>query len=155
MPDVLVMAGKRKPGFAYLRIRQEIAETKLREKNVENAILQRSLEEHKRSVEELTERFRTTKVSLEEQKSNVQQLTEEVSNRNSRVLRLEADNFFMAGDLHEKCIVEEDLRQKCMQLQLKVDKLTKLEKEVSATKDAKKRNAKERQNKSKTKGRVL
>ena len=62
MPDVLVMAGKRKPDFAYLRIRQEIAETKLREKNVENAILQRSLEEHKRSVEELTERFRTTKV---------------------------------------------------------------------------------------------
>ena len=155
MPDVLVIGGKRKPGFAYLRIRQEIAETKLGEKNVENAILQRSLEEHKRSVEELTERFRTTKVSLEEQKSNVEQLTEEVSNRNSRVLRLEADNFFMAGDLHEKCIVAEDLRQKCMQLQLKVDKLTKLEKEVSAMKDAKKRNAKEQQNKSKTKARVL
>ncbi len=79
---------------------------------MENASLQRSLEEHKQSVEELTERFRTTKVSLEEQKSNVEQLTEEVSNRNSRVLRLEADNFFMAGDLHEKCIVAEDLRQK-------------------------------------------
>jgi hypothetical protein len=42
-----------------------------------------------------------------------------------------------------------------MQLQLKVDKLTKLEKEVSAMKDAKKRNAKEQQNKSKTKARVL
>ena len=103
-PDVLAMAGKRKQGYEYLSTRQEIAETKLREKNVETAIFQRSLEEHKRSVEEhkrsvaeLTERFRTTKVSLEEQKSNVQQLTEEVSNRNSRVLRLEADKFFMAS----------------------------------------------------------
>jgi hypothetical protein len=42
-----------------------------------------------------------------------------------------------------------------MELQLKVDKLTKLEKELSATKDAKKRNDKERQNKYKTKERVL
>ncbi len=63
VPDVLVMAGKRKQRYEYLSIRQEIEETKLREKNVENAILQRSLEEHKRSVEALTERFRTTKVS--------------------------------------------------------------------------------------------
>ncbi len=155
MPDVLVMVGKRKQGYEYLSIRQEIAETKLREQKLENAVLQRSLEEHKRSVEEFTERLRTTNVSLEEQKSNVQQPTDEVSNRNSRVLRLEADNLFMAGDLHEKCIVEEDLRQKCMQLQLKVDKLTKLEKELSATKDAKKRNDKERKNKSETKVRVL
>jgi hypothetical protein len=106
-------------------------------------------------VEELTERLRTTNVALEEQKSNVQQLTDEVSNRNSRVLRLEADNFFIAGDLHEKCIVEKDLRQKCMQLQLKLDKVTKLDKEFSATKDAKKRNEKERKSKYKTKVRVL
>ncbi len=82
---------------------------------------------------QITERLRTTNVALEEQKSNVQQLTDEVGNRNSRVLRLEADKFFIAGDLHEKCIVKEDLRQKCMQLQLKLDKLTKLEKELSAT----------------------
>ena len=39
MPDVLVMAGKRKQRYEYLSIRQEIEETKLREKNVENAIL--------------------------------------------------------------------------------------------------------------------
>jgi hypothetical protein len=31
VPDVLVMAGKRKQGYEYLSIRQEIAETKLRE----------------------------------------------------------------------------------------------------------------------------
>jgi hypothetical protein len=70
-------------------------------------------------------------------------------------MQLEADKFFMAGDLHEKCIVEEDLRQKCMQLQLKVDNLMKLEIELSTTKDAKKRNDKERQNKYKTKERML
>ncbi len=94
MPDVLVRAGKRKQGYEYLSTRQDIAETKLREQ-LENAVLQRSLEEHKRSVEELTERLRITNVELEEQKSNVQQLTDEVSNRNSRVLRLEADTFFI------------------------------------------------------------
>ena len=74
-PDVLVMAGKRKQGYEYLSTRQEIAETKLREQKLENAVLQRSLEEHKRSVEELSERLRATNVALEEQKSNVQQLT--------------------------------------------------------------------------------
>jgi hypothetical protein len=42
---------------------------------------------------------------LEKQKSNyVQELTDEVSNRNSRVMQLEADNFFMFGDLQEKCV---------------------------------------------------
>ncbi len=128
--DVLGVMGKKRKanGCDYRRMRQESVETQLHELKGENVVLERLLEEHKRSVEELTEQLRTTKVSLQEQKSNVQQLTDEASSRNSRVMQLEADNFFMAGDLQEN---------------------------LSATKDAKKRNGKERQNKSKTKVRVL
>jgi hypothetical protein len=50
-------------------------------------------------------------------------------------------------------IVEEDLRKMCNQLQLKVDKLGEGNKVPCS--DAKKRNDKERQNKSKTRVRVL
>jgi hypothetical protein len=68
-------------------------------------------------------------------------------------MQLEADNFFMSGDLEEQSIVEEDLRQMCLQLQLKVDKLEE-ELRVACT-DAKKCTDNERKNMSKTKGRVL
>jgi hypothetical protein len=99
-----------------MRSRQDITEAELYEQKEENAALQRLLEEQKRCVEELTEQPRAANVLLEEQKSNVQELTDEVSNENSRVMQLEADNFLLAGDLHEKCIVEEELRQMGRQL---------------------------------------
>jgi hypothetical protein len=119
-------------------MRQESAETQLHEQKGANAVLQRLLEEHKRNVEELTEQLRTTKV-------NVQQLTGEVRNRNSQVMQLEADKFFMSGDLKERFIVEEELRKQGMQLQLRVDQLIKLEKESSdRLKDEMKRKDKER-----------
>jgi hypothetical protein len=78
VPDVLGVTGKKRRanGWDYRRMRQENAETQLHEQEGENVVLERLLEEHKhkRSVEELTEQLRTTKVSFEEQKSNVQQL---------------------------------------------------------------------------------
>jgi hypothetical protein len=102
---VLGMMGKKRKanGCDYRRMRQESAETQLQLHELKggNVVLERLLEEHKRSVEELTEQLRTTKVSLEEQKSNVQQLADEVSNKHLRVMQLETDNFFMAGDLQE------------------------------------------------------
>jgi hypothetical protein len=59
-------------------------------------------------------------------------------------MQLEADNFSWP-EIFKKCIVEEELRQMGMQLQLKVDKLMKLEKELSHRckdeKNAKKENA--------------
>jgi hypothetical protein len=74
---ITTMGEKRKAnGCDYRRMRQESAETQLHELKGENVVLERLLEEQKRSVEELTEQLRTTKVSLEEQKSNVQQLTD-------------------------------------------------------------------------------
>ena len=98
MSDVLVMGRKRKPsGYDYISQRQERVEAQLYEQKGENTVLQRMSEEHKESVEELTEQLRATKVSLEEQKSNVQQLTDELSIRNSRVMQLEADRSFFHG----------------------------------------------------------
>ena len=156
MSDVLVMGSRKRKivsGYAYASQRQEMVEAQLYEKKGENAVLQRMLEESKGSVEKLTNQLRGTLVSLEELKSNVQQLTGELSIRNSRLMQLEADLFFMAGDLDEKSIEEGDLRKMCNQLQLKVDKLEE-ENRVPCS-DGKKRNDKERQNKYKTKIRVL
>jgi hypothetical protein len=102
-----------------MKQRQERIEAQLNEQKGENAVLQRMLEESKGSVEDLTKQLRETLVSFEEQKSNLQH---ELRSRNSRVMQL-ADLFFMAGDLDEKSIVEEDLRKMCNQLQKKVDKL--------------------------------
>jgi hypothetical protein len=67
-------------------------------------------------VKELTEQLRDTTIVLEEQKQNVKELTDELVNRNSRVMQLEADIFFLAGDLSEKFVVEEELRQMGVQL---------------------------------------
>jgi hypothetical protein len=109
----LEMDRKRKAtGHDKMRRRQESAEAELYDQNRQNASLRTLLKQQKRKLsgEELTHQLRETKVLLEEQKSNVQELTHELSNRNSRVMQLEADKFFMAGDLQEKCIVEENLR---------------------------------------------
>ena len=90
--------------------RQERIEEQLNVEKDENVVLRRMLEESQESAEHLTDELRI---------------------RNSRVMQLESDLFFMAGDLDEKSIVEEDLREMCKQLQKKVDKL-----------EAEKRNAK-------------
>jgi len=111
---------RKKPGYTCMKQRQERIEAQLNEQKGENAVLQRMLEESKGSVEDLTKQLRETLVSFEEQKSNLQH---ELRSRNSRVMQLEADLFFMAGDLDEKSIVEEDLRKMCNQLQKKVDRL--------------------------------
>ena len=125
MSDVLETGSRKRknPGYARIKQRQERVEGQLNELKGENAVLQRMLEESIGSVEDLRKQLRGTLVSFEEQKANVQQLTDELSSRNSRVVQLEADLFFMAGDLDEKSIVEEDLRNMCNQLQMKVDKL--------------------------------
>ena len=46
-------------------MRQEGAETQVHEQEGGNVVLERLLEEHKLSVEELTEQLRTMKVSFE------------------------------------------------------------------------------------------
>ncbi len=59
MSDVLVMGRKQKAsGYDYISKRQESVEAQLYEQMGENAVLQRLLEEHKRSVEKLTEQLR-------------------------------------------------------------------------------------------------
>jgi hypothetical protein len=83
------------------------------------------LEQEKRRVVELTEQLNATKVKVEEQKHNFNLLTDELMDRDSRVMMLEADTFFLNGDLAEKSIVEEELKGKCTELQFKVDKLVK------------------------------
>ena len=93
---------RKKPGYTCMKQRQERIEEQFMEQKDENVVLQRMLEESKESVEQLTDELRI---------------------RNSRVMQLESDLFFMAGDLDEKSIVEDHLREMCKQLQLKVDKL--------------------------------
>ena len=115
---------RKKPGYTCMEQRQERIEEQLNVEKDENVVLRRMLEESQESAEHLTDELRI---------------------RNSRVMQLESDLFFMAGDLDEKSIVEEDLREMCKQLQLKVDEL-----------EAKKRNDKNLKDMYyKTKGRVL
>ena len=184
--DGHVTGRKRKPGYLYMRSRQDRAEAQLQEQNVENAALRESVEQLKLMLEKkmqnvddltgllrdslctqervaaqlqgqtgenaalremveqqkhceeaLTEELKVIKVVLEKKMDDVDELTrllnekivelekqeqkcdelrEEVNNRNSRVMELEADKFFLNGDLHEKCIVEEQLRQTVTQL---------------------------------------
>ena len=116
---------------------QERAALELEEQKVENAALREVVEQHKRCEEAVTEELKLIKVMLQKKMENVDALTsllkaktvelenqkmkgdelrEELNNRNSRVMELEADNFFLNGDLHEKCIVEEQLRQTITQL---------------------------------------
>ncbi len=117
--------------------RQERTVAQLQEQNGENAALREVVEQHKRCEEALTEELKLIKVMLEKKMENVDELTgllkenmvdlekqkqkgdeltEELNNRNSRVMELEADKFFLNGDLQEKCIVEEQLRQMITQL---------------------------------------
>jgi hypothetical protein len=71
------------------------------------------VEQHKRSEEALTEELKAIKVMLEKKMENVDELTGLL---NSRVMELEADIFFLNGDLEEQYIVEEQLRQMITQL---------------------------------------
>jgi hypothetical protein len=116
---------------------QERAVAQLQGQKGKNAALREVVEQHKRCEEALTEELKLIKVvlekkmenvdeltwllkentvELEKQKQKCDELTEELNNRNSRVMELEANNFFLNGDLHEKCIVEEQLRQTITQL---------------------------------------
>ena len=116
---------------------QERAALELEEQKVENAALRVVVEQHKRCEEAVTEELKLIKVMLQKKMENVDALTsllkaktvelenqkmkgdelrEELNNRNSRVMELEADKFFLNGDFHEKCIVEEQLMQTITQL---------------------------------------
>ena len=66
MSHVLVTGSRKRKatGYAYISQRQGRLEAQLYEQKGENAVLQRMSEEHKESVEELTEQLRATKVSL-------------------------------------------------------------------------------------------
>ena len=74
------------------------------------------LEKKMDDVDELTRLLKEKTVELEKQEQKCDELTEELNNRNSRVMELEADKFFLNGDFHEKCIVEEQLMQTITQL---------------------------------------
>ncbi len=54
----------------------------------------------------------------------MEQLTDKLMNRDSRVMHLEAENHFLGADLEETRNDEAQLKDKCMQLELKVDKLS-------------------------------
>jgi dynactin complex subunit len=75
-------------------------------------MLQKKME----NVDALTSLLKAKTVELENQKQKGDELREELNNRNSRVMELDADKFFLNGDFHEKCIVEEQLMQTITQL---------------------------------------
>jgi hypothetical protein len=130
-------------GYEYIRSRQEIAEAlqlmaearqgnaevKLKAQEEENAVLRISEEPLKRSVIELTEQLSEMKGVTQKHIDYVKELTDLLSNKHSRLMQLEEDKFFLAGDVAEKSVVEEELRRMCIQLQLQVDKLMKSDKE--------------------------
>ena len=71
----------------------------------ENGGLHRLLKQQKDLLEE--------KVHLLEQKKHkMKELRRQLRSRKSRVMELEAEKYFLAGDLHEKSIVETELRDK-------------------------------------------
>ena len=49
---------------------------------------------------------------LEQKKQKLKELRHRLRIRKSRVEELEAEKYFLAGDLHEKSIVEKELRDK-------------------------------------------
>jgi hypothetical protein len=102
-----------------MRIRQESAEAELEVEKREKDALLKLLEQEKRSLKSLTEQLKDAKVLVEEHERrnvNVKQLTDELMNRDSRVLNLEADKYFMSAELQD--------------LQEKVAKLSQSEKET-------------------------
>ncbi len=49
---------------------------------------------------------------LEQKKQKLKELRHQLRSRKSRVREFEAEKYFLAGDLHEKSIVEKELRDK-------------------------------------------
>ena len=69
----------------------------------------------------------------------MKELRRQLRSRKSRVMELEAEKYFLAGDLHEKSIVETELR----------DKLAKTEEKVTEAKNNGKRKLWKSQHKTK------
>ena len=76
---------------------------------------------------------------LEQKKHKMKELRRQLRSRKSRVMELEAEKYFLAGDLHEKSIVETELR----------DKLAKTEEKVTEAKNNGKRKLWKSQHKTK------
>jgi hypothetical protein len=125
VPDGTDRGRKRKAtGHECMKRRQVIVEEQLEVKMKEKDVLVTLLEQEKGHVRELTKQLNDTKIMVEEQKRKVISLTDELMNTESRVMHLEADKYFLGADLQEKGIEEAQLKQKCTQLELMVDKLS-------------------------------
>jgi hypothetical protein len=105
-----------------MKRRQVIVEEQLEVERKEKYVLMTLLEQEKGRVRELTKQMNATKIMVEEQKHKVMSLTDELMNTESRVMHLEADKYFLVADLEEKSIEEAQLKQKCTQLELMVEK---------------------------------
>ena len=93
---------RRKSSTEYQRRRHEIITAlEMAELKVENERLRIMVEQLTSSVEEIT----LLKRIVEEQK-------EELGSTKLRILELEADLFFMSGDLHEKTLSEKNVKEK-------------------------------------------
>ena len=94
---------RRKSSTEYQRRRHEITALEMGELKVENERLRIMVEQLTSSVEEVT----LLKRIVEGQK-------EELGSTKLRILELEADLFFMSGDLHEKTLLEKNCYTKSM-----------------------------------------
>jgi hypothetical protein len=74
------------------------------------------LEQEKRNVKELTEQLKDTKVVVEAHERKVEQLGYELIEKESRVIHLEADKYFLDANLLERSNEEAQLKAKCAQL---------------------------------------
>jgi hypothetical protein len=81
--------------------RYEVVEEQWEEGKRDRDALKALLEQEKRRVIELTEELKDTKVMLEEQRHNLEQLTGKLMNRDSRVMHLEAEKYFLGADSEE------------------------------------------------------
>ena len=112
---------RRKSSTEYQRRRHEITALEMGELKVENERLRIMVEQLTSSVEEVT----LLKRIVEEQK-------EELGSTKLRILELEADLFFMSGDLHEKTLLEKNVKEKLDELSTRLKKAHDTEKNRKA-----------------------
>jgi hypothetical protein len=149
-------------GYENMKRRHVLVEEQLEVVMKEKEALVTLLEQEKGRVRELAEQLNDTKVMVEAKKLKVNELRDELMNRDSRVMHLEADKYFLVTELEEKSIEDAQLKEKCTQLELMEvqlkEKCTQLELMVdhlSKMKRCNKDEAKFRIHKVRTKNKVL
>jgi chromosome segregation ATPase len=102
VPGVIDRGRKRKAsGYVVMKRRHVIVEEQLEVAMKEKEALVTLLEQEKGRVRELTKQLNDTKAVVEAKKHKVNELRDELMNRDSRVMHLEADKYFLVTELEE------------------------------------------------------